>query len=149
MIKQKHAMIDACNKRIYEKRFIHSFLLASKNNAHLKNTHTHTTWHKHTFNILKSPRWNCEILQLVGASFSAETRLTGNHRLGTWQTAQTKLPPMCLVRLVQRLDLNALLLVIQFSHLLHLPNSQNSPPEIWKICTSQIGAFPQKWLGWE
>ena len=77
-------MIDACNKRIYEKRFVHSFLLASKKNAHIKKN-THTTWHKHTFNILKSPRWNREIYGWWVLPFQRKTRLTGNHQMGTWQ----------------------------------------------------------------
>ena len=117
---------NACNKRIYEKRFIHSFLLASKITHIEKKTHTHT----HDKNT-PSTSWNRRdeiVKSTVGGCFL----FSGNPSywkspVGYVATAQTELPPMCLVRLVQRLDLNALLLVIQFSHLFHLPNSPKFP----------------------
>lgn len=85
--------------------------------------------------------WN---LQLVGASFSAETRLTGNHQLGTWQLLKLNYHQCALSALSKDLILMPFFLSSNF---LTFPISRI--PKIPHPKSVKLVRFPKKWSGWE
>lgn len=91
--------------------------------------------------------WN---LQLVGASFSAETRLTGNHQMGTWQLLKLNYHQCALSALSKDLILMPFFLSSNFLTfpISRIPQNSEFPcfphPKSEKYAQVKLVRFPKK-----